>query len=303
MSVESIDYLTGEVITSAELVPMDNMAAVEALDPQAREMAVTHMLSEARAWLAHAVESTSPQSIANFKAQMATIAEATKQLNLSKEIQSDALAMVRRSEGALATGIRRGQSDGTVARPGQRRNSANGVDNTISFPSDFVSQVELHGNGYGIMSLADVTSEELDAAIDVATEEGNLSRANVVRKVRDIAEGGPETRKMRAEKITDLAAQGYSTRQIAPLVGIGEEAVANIIRDYAIIVPADATTKGTRRIKSADVINNVIGTIDAATYSLALINPNEIQGDEINSLIQSINALRKAANKIKESIS
>lgn len=59
------------------LVPADNMAALDTLAPEAREVAVTRMLTEARDWMAHAVEASDPASIATFKAQMATVAEAT----------------------------------------------------------------------------------------------------------------------------------------------------------------------------------------------------------------------------------
>ena len=115
------------VIESGALVPVDNMAAVEALDPQAREVAVTQMLTEARAWLAHAVESTGPQVIANFKAQMATVAEATKQLNLSKEIQLDAQEMVRRAERGVGLAIRKGQAEGTIETETEARVRAGAI--------------------------------------------------------------------------------------------------------------------------------------------------------------------------------
>lgn len=293
---------------SADLVPVDNMAAVEALDPQARELAVTHMLAEARAWLAHAVETTSPQTIANFKAQMATMAEASKQLNLSKEIQTDALAMVRRGEGALANAIRKGQEERVIRKIGDgggtgvkgSRGSRDSYKEPVVSPFDFGTNTELYGNGTGIMALADVTPAELESAIEEAKEEGNLSRANVVRKVR--GEGSHETRDERARLISELAAKGHSTRQIAPLVGVSEQSVFDIARAYGIEIPADAMTKNTRRIRSAEVVDNVIGTLEAATFSLAHVNPSEVRGEQIDSLIQSINALRKAINKIKESI-
>ena len=296
-------------IESGALVPVDNMAAVEELDPQAREVAVTQMLTEARAWLAHAVESTGPQTIANFKAQMATVAEATKQLNLSKEIQLDALEMVRRAERGVGLAIRKGQAEGTIETETEARVRAGAirqqsVENILvkTRPADIASQDDLRGNGAGILHLADgVTDEQFDSALTEAKDEGNLSRANVVRKVRNIKDGTVETRDQRAKKIAELAASGHSTRQIAPLVGIGESAVANIVRDYGIHVPADALVKRTRRIRTPEVIENVIGTLDAATFSLGLINPSEVQGEQIDSLIQSISALRRAIHKIKES--
>ena len=35
---------------TADLVPIDNMAALDAMDPVSREVAVTRMLDEARGW-------------------------------------------------------------------------------------------------------------------------------------------------------------------------------------------------------------------------------------------------------------
>lgn len=174
---------------SAELVPVDNMTALEALDAQSREVAVTQMLSEARQWLAHAVEATEPARVAEFKAFVATIAETTKQLNLSKEIQLDATEMVRRAERGVGVAIRKGQAEGTV-RTGRENLRNVGVrlsDSEPASPLEFASRPELYGGrgADGLLALADdVTDEQFDAAITEAKAEGNLSRANVVRKVK-----------------------------------------------------------------------------------------------------------------------
>jgi hypothetical protein len=73
----------------------------------------------ARDWLATAVETTGPEQIAAAKAEIATAAEAIKQLGLSKEIRADAAEMVRHAEYALAKSIRKGQAEGTVAARGK----------------------------------------------------------------------------------------------------------------------------------------------------------------------------------------
>ena len=209
--------------------------------------------------------------------------------------------MVRRAERGVGQAIRKGQADGVV---GDGRTGGL-VRQQVLDPNSLVSaSVVIPSTDERVATYAmtdNLTDDQFEAAIDAAKDEGNLSRANVVRKVRDIKDGGPETRDQRAKKIAELAASGHSTRQIAPLVGIGESAVSNIVRDYGIHVPADALVKGTRRIRTPEVIENVIGTLDAATFSLGLINPSEVQGEQIDSLIQSISALRRAINKIKES--
>lgn len=178
-------------MSTAELVPADNMAALETLNAAEREVAVTRMLGEARGWLAHAVESTAPQQMSEFKAFVATIAETTKQLNLSKEIQLDAQEMVRRAERGVGTAIRRGQDEGSVygehsPRPlGGRVHQA---EPTPASPYDFAKRSELSGSrpdAPGIYDLTDnVSDEQFEQALTDAKDEGNLTRANVVRKAR-----------------------------------------------------------------------------------------------------------------------
>lgn len=98
--------------------------------------------------------------------------------------------MVRRAEYALGKAIRKGQAEDAVRRNGQRIRVGNqyapAVDTGSSKPgpSDFISPHEWSGNGGGVYQMTDdgVTEERFDAAIDEAKAEGNLSRANVVRK-------------------------------------------------------------------------------------------------------------------------
>ena len=174
------------------------------VDPSS-SVAVTSYLEQARQWLATAVEQTGPEQIARAKAEIATAAEAAKQLNLSREIQDDAVEMVRRAEYALGKSIRKGQSEGSVAHHGGARRSTTGTP-TLKSPSEFATKQELSGAGHGqpgIYALADdVEPEQFDAAIDAAKAEGNLSRANVARKAREIT---GKTRKAPRRPINETA--------------------------------------------------------------------------------------------------
>jgi hypothetical protein len=211
----------------AELVPVENLAEVEALDPAAREIAVTQMLSEARSWLAHAVESTGPTEIAQFKAMVATVAETTKQLNLSKAIQLDALEMVRRAERGLGQAIRRGQETGEVATNHEIRSYAGRVSQASQHngdtaelvrkpsPSDFSKELHSTGSTAGIYEFTDgVSDEQFEEAITQAKEEGNLSRANVVRKAtgKTLVSDRPEvlrgTRRLDSNRIVEQTVRG-----------------------------------------------------------------------------------------------
>ena len=174
---------------TSELVPTENMAMLDQLSPEQREVAVTHMLDNARMWLATAVESTEPQEYANFKAFVATVAETTKQLNLSKSIQTDAALMVRRAERGVGKAIRKGQEEGTVGKQGRTiRRPGHHVGQPEMMPvSEMAGRAELHGdkNTGGIYAMTDgVSDEQFEEALDAAKTEGNPSRANVVRKIR-----------------------------------------------------------------------------------------------------------------------
>lgn len=297
MSAEIIDYATGEVIESTDLVPTDNMAALDALDAQSREVAVTRMLSEARSWLAHAVEATEPRTIATFKAQMATIAEATKQLNLSKEIQLDAQEMVRRAERGVGVAVRAGQERGEIRAKGHV-----GLHQVKTSPKEIFTSGKETSEIYALTD--DVTAEEFEEAITEAKTEGNLSRANVVRKVK--GRQSAMTRGDRAREIRRLADLGYSTRQIAPQIGVTEDTVYAIARDHQIEIPADRFVKKTRRIDTNRIISQTVSALEGIAMTLDLINPNDIDQDQaqtwLDSLTESLQALSKAKRQIKESM-
>jgi hypothetical protein len=90
------------------------------------------------------MEATNPaRAVADFKAFVATVAEASKQKKLSEDIQSDAVEMVRRAERALGVAIRKGQETGEIGAQNNaatmHREAHRGVQNisVLPSPSDF----------------------------------------------------------------------------------------------------------------------------------------------------------------------
>lgn len=216
------------------------------------EVAVSDYLTRARDWLSTAVEMTGPEQIAMAKAEIATAAEATKQLGLSKEIQLDAQEMVRRAEYALARSIRKGQAEGTVRSQGvgSKDNLSPGRTELPS-PYDFAGKHELHGTGGrpGIYNLGEAEPEDLDEAIDAAKAEGNLSRANVARKAQE-----------RSGKSSPAPAEAGTTErahQEAELIN----ALAQMVRRS--LTPKNVSTlspKAKRRI--TDILHAAIQTLE-----------------------------------------
>lgn len=226
---------------STELVPVPaSPAEIGTLNPANREDGVTLYLSDARDRLALALQETGPESVASIRAELATVQEMTKQLGLSREIQDDAAEMVRRSEYALGKAIRAGQEAGEIRAqgksdsPGNRHTvSRNPLQPEVSrkpSPYDFATNAMLHGDGRGersngIYAMTDgVDEEQFEEALTAAKEEGNVSRANVVRKIREVRDSAepirgetPETIAM-WDRIRALAAEGYSVYEVHEMI-------------------------------------------------------------------------------------
>lgn len=293
----------------ADLVPVDNMEAVEALAPGDQALAITSMLTEARAWLAHAVEASEPQSIANFKAQMATVAEAAKQLGLSREIQLDAEEMVRRAERGVGVVIRKGQVEGTIRRQSDNPyTDRSGQTGSIKIlPTALAQSHELsgvHGSG-GIYAMTDgVTDEHFDGALSQAKAEGNLSRANVVRKIKGQNEAARLTRQQKADVIADLAGQGYSSRQMPKRVGVSEETIRQIAREFDVAIPADKIISRTRRIDHTHQVVSTVNALEDLVAAIPLIDFAEVDYTEAaewaTSVTNSIAALQRFRKQIRK---
>lgn len=292
------------------LVPVDTSNA----------LAVSDYLDKAKQWLATAVEMTGPAEIAMARAEIATAAEAAKRLNLSKDIREDATEMVRRAEYALSRAIRKGQEEGTVRTRGQRGTIREGYErtrfgnvehvqadqansaNNLPGPSDIAP--DYSSNGGELRELGLVEPHEFDEALSEAKAEGNLSRANVVRKVRKQA--GPTTRDQRADLIEELAAQGYSSRQMPSKVGVSEETVRQIARDFDIEIPADKSINRTRRMDSTRIVTQTATALEGLAMGVELIDFASLNLAEVgqwtDSLSDSLRALNRFHKQLKETI-
>lgn len=293
MTAETIDYATGEVISSTDLVPFQPAEIEHSAE------GVVAVLTHARQWLASAVEMTGPAEVAAVKATVAMAATYSRELQLSREIQLDAQEMVRRAEYALGKAVRQGQDRGELRTNGQHGQAVRGANS--SSPANYFTNGD---ERVDIYVMADADPVIVEEAIAEARAEGQPTRANVIRKIK--GQQSAMTRDDRAKEIARLAGLGYSTRQIAPLVGVGESAVYEIQKDYGISIPADRHIKGTRRIDTNRIISQTVSALEGIAMTLDLINPDDIdQGQArtwLDSLTESLKALSKAKRQIKESL-
>lgn len=153
-------------------------------------------LERGKTWLAEALAHGDLEALVNAKGFAETLRVATVQKQLGKDAELSAQELVRRAERCIGLGIRQGQAEGRIARRGEQgRNPPPGgqvgtigetrINSFSSKPTDYAAGHELSSNGAGIYAMTDdVTDDEFEEAIAEAKDEGNLSRANVVRKVK-----------------------------------------------------------------------------------------------------------------------
>jgi hypothetical protein len=311
------------------MVLAGNMAELDTLDPASRELAITQMLDQARSWLAHAREASVPaRDIADFKAFVASAADAARRVGVSKEIQLDAIELQRRAERALGLAIRAGQEAGEIRSQGQSSTQSdytrtrNGVEEFIQphlrdTKMRLISPRELlgtNGNTHAeIYALTDdVTDADFEAALADARTEKNLSRLSIIRHVRaehGTREAEPDSpatlgEPARIDRLREMAAAGYTSRQIGAALGINQDAVAYRIKKYSIKVPADRVVGVTRRHDSNRIVRESIATLEGVVLGLELVNPDALDGpsleDWAGSLTASIRALNRFNRQMKE---
>jgi hypothetical protein len=163
------------------------------------------------------------------------------------------------------------------------------------------------------------TDGEFEAALAAARAEGNLSRANVVRKIRqrgrrvapgrgapvparagECAVGGGERR----ELIALHAAHGMSSPQIAVRLGIGDQQVRQIARVHGIEIPADVVTGRTRRPDANRIVRQTAHALEGLAMGVQLADPAgldpAVAGEWAASLARSIRVLSKFVRQLNE---
>ena len=290
---------------SVQSTPSADVALLDSLPKEQQELAVTMMLDQGKQWLVRALEATNPaREVSDFKAFVATVAEAAKQKKLSEGIQLDAVEMVRRSERALGVAVRKGQEAGEIARQqdGGRPKTSSERDEVFrkASPASFFNGSGQLAHETYVMT-DDVTDEQFDAVITEAKAEGNLSRSNVVRKVKNL----PTFSEAQAEKwdrIADLANQGYTSHQIAREVGMTRDGVAAGAKKYNIVFPADQIVGKTKRIDPTDVLERIVASLEADVSALELVRFEDIAPDHASELLERLAEPMRALNRMKKQL-
>jgi hypothetical protein len=302
-----------------------------ATDPQIVERSadpagfVVAACERAKAWLREALEHGEIEQIAEIKSQAEAVRVYTAQKQLGKDAQLAAAEIVRRAERGIGVAIRRGQQSGQIAKRGDRGsrggpgihggNPGDRRGDHLGSPAGFFRHGDERADAYAMTD--GVGDTDFEAALGQARAEGNLSRANVMRKIRqrrgnrlpgewlpDPGDRSPKAAARRWELIGEFAAGGMSSQQIGERLGISDDRVRQLAREHGIDIRADAVLGRTRRPDSSRIVRETAHALEGLALGVELADPAGLDpaeaADWAASMTRSIRALSKFARQLKE---
>lgn len=274
------------------------------------DVSVIHACEQATWWLTAAVaRGAALDEVVAVKADASVIAEYTKQKQLGKDAQLAATEVVRRAERCIGVAIRAGQAEGTIRRhAGRPPKIPAGSRNLNVSPTDYATDSELSGNGAGIYCITDgVSDEQFEAAIAAAKAEGNLARANVVRKISNPPTSNPrrtsEAKAARLERIRELADEGHNGDQIAEELDMRPGYVRELARRAQIVIHADTVTPKSHKPNAEKMIGQLTLELDGLAATVEFIDLSALSADVLqwaDSLSASISTLRRFLSRLKK---
>lgn len=250
---------------------------------------VVQACERAKVWLREALDHGGIDDIVELKAQADAIRVYTMSKQLGKDAELAAQEIVRRAERGLALAIRKSQEAGDMPRKGQHR-ALHGEKSTAA--SDYFSGGQDQFESFAMAE--GVTEEQFEEAIQEAKAEGNVSRRNVARKTTAKREAAaakaaaqdepapldvpaPDDRSgdaslRRRAAVRRLAAEGYTSKQIAEKVGRRDDVVRQVAREMGVEIPADkAIGRSGRAIDPNRVVRETVHAMEGLAMGLGLI--------------------------------
>lgn len=267
-------------------------------DGRRRTEVITAACELAKRWLADLPQRLSAadlESIAKVRVETEAIREFVDGPGRLAELICSEL--LRRCERALARGIRQGQEPGF----GQWiRGSGNVSASPFTSPVD-IAKVGEKSTLSAYYRLHDgVSDKAFEAAIAAAKLEFNLSRSNVIRKIK----GGALPSSQRRAAIAHMAASGYNVAQIAEaLGGITTAGVRRIATKYNIALPAEEVISRSHATLDSDrILTRIAQNLEGVASSLSVLDTSQVSEKTIGAcapiLIGSARTISRFARHI-----
>ncbi len=148
-----------------------------------------------------------------------------------------------------------------------------------------------------IRSLPDSGSEK-SIAKTYTTKHGTEATMNVDRIGRSSPKTNPDRSKAasvkRIEEMRTMAAEGYTTRQIAAKLEVSEEGCHKILRREGVDVPADKAVGKSKRHDSDRIVEHMVMDAENLTADTNLIEFSGLDRERLGGWIDSLIASKKA---------
>lgn len=110
--------------------------------------------------------------------------------------------------------------------------------------------------------------------------------------------------KARAEKAKEMAAAGYTSRQIAKEIGISYGSMPDFSKRHGVIVPADQVHKRLRILDSNQILEEAVTTLHATATAVSLAELDQLDAEHlahwVASLTTSLRSLNRFLKQLKE---
>lgn len=97
----------------------------------------------------------------------------------------------------------------------------------------------------------------------------------------------------RRSRMREMAAEGYTSIQIADELGINLESCRQVLRDEGIVVPADKATARAPRLDSARIVDHIVMDAENLTADLGLIDFSELEHSQVIEWVASLTKSRE----------
>ena len=112
---------------------------------------------------------------------------------------------------------------------------------------------------------------------------------------------------LRVEKAKTMAAEGYTSRQIAEAIDIPLDNFPDFKKRHGVVVPADAVVGRTHHLNGDRMVTETVHTLEGAAMTVGLIgdpataglDPEQIEG-WVTSLRASLTVLTQFTKQLKE---
>jgi len=106
----------------------------------------------------------------------------------------------------------------------------------------------------------------------------------------------------RVQQITDMAEQGYSSRQISERLGVRDDHVRKMARDEGITIQADKAIGRTRRHDSNRIVTETVNSLAGLSMGVDLINYDDLDMGQVPHWAISLNESFRTLNRFRKQI-